>query len=64
MRPISLEMIAFGSYAEKAEILFSRFDNGLFLITGETAASFLAAVAASFACSRIVIFAPSFPFLY
>jgi hypothetical protein len=36
----------------------------LFLIAGETAASFLAAAAASIACYRIVIFAPSFQNLH
>ena len=38
MKPITLEMKAFGSYAEKAEIHFNHFDHGLFLISGETGA--------------------------
>ena len=38
MKPITLEMKAFGSYAEKAEIHFNDFDHGLFLISGETGA--------------------------
>ena len=38
MKPIRLEMTAFGSYAEKTVIDFSRFSQGLFLISGETGA--------------------------
>ena len=38
MKPILLEMTAFGSYAEKAVINFSDFSQGLFLISGETGA--------------------------
>ena len=38
MKPITLVMEAFGSYAEKAEIRFNDFDHGLFLISGETGA--------------------------
>ena len=38
MKPVTLEMKAFGSYAEKAEIRFNDFDHGLFLISGETGA--------------------------
>ena len=38
MKPITLEMTAFGSYAEKAVINFSDFSQGLFLISGETGA--------------------------
>ena len=38
MRPIRLEMSAFGSYAEKTVIDFSKIANGLFLITGDTGA--------------------------
>lgn len=38
MRPIRLEMNAFGSYAEKTVIDFSKMQNGLFLITGDTGA--------------------------
>lgn len=38
MKPISLEMTAFGSYAEKATINFRDFSQGLFLISGETGA--------------------------
>ena len=38
MKPITLEMTAFGSYAEKAVIRFDQFSHGLFLISGETGA--------------------------
>ena len=38
MKPITLEMTAFGSYAEKAVIHFDDFSQGLFLISGETGA--------------------------
>ena len=38
MKPITLEMMAFGSYAEKAVIHFDDFSQGLFLISGETGA--------------------------
>ena len=38
MKPITLEMTAFGSYAEKAVIRFGDFRQGLFLISGETGA--------------------------
>ncbi len=38
MRPIRLEMSAFGSYADKTVIDFSKMSNGLFLITGDTGA--------------------------
>lgn len=38
MKPITLEMTAFGSYAEKAVIRFDDFSRGLFLISGETGA--------------------------
>lgn len=38
MRPIRLEMSAFGSYAKKTVIDFSKINNGLFLITGDTGA--------------------------
>ena len=38
MRPMRLEMSAFGSYAEKTVIDFSKMNNGLFLITGDTGA--------------------------
>ncbi len=38
MRPVRLEMTAFGSYAEKTEIDFTRFQSGLFLVTGDTGA--------------------------
>ena len=38
MKPITLEMTAFGSYAEKAVIRFGDFKQGLFLISGETGA--------------------------
>ena len=36
MKPVRLEMTAFGSYAEKATVPFSDFSHGLFLITGRT----------------------------
>ena len=38
MKPITLEMTAFGSYADKAVIRFNDFSQGLFLISGETGA--------------------------
>lgn len=38
MKPITLEMTAFGSYAETAVIDFRKFHRGLFLITGDTGA--------------------------
>ncbi len=38
MRPLELEMTAFGSYAEKTTVPFSRFQNGFFLVTGDTGA--------------------------
>lgn len=38
MRPQMLVMSAFGSYAEKTEIDFSKLSQGLFLITGDTGA--------------------------
>ena len=38
MKPITLEMTAFGSYAEKTVINFNDFGQGLFLISGETGA--------------------------
>lgn len=38
MRPIRLEMSAFGSYAGKVEIDFTRVKQGLFLVTGDTGA--------------------------
>ena len=38
MKPVMLEMTAFGSYAEKAVIHFDDFSQGLFLISGETGA--------------------------
>ena len=36
MKPVKLEMTAFGSYAEKTTVPFSDFSHGLFLITGRT----------------------------
>ena len=36
MKPIRLEMEAFGSYAEKTAVPFSDFSHGLFLISGRT----------------------------
>ena len=38
MKPVRLEMTAFGSYAEKATVHFGDFGQGLFLISGETGA--------------------------
>lgn len=38
MRPITLEMTAFGSYAEKTELPFSQLRQGLYLVTGDTGA--------------------------
>ena len=38
MKPITLEMTAFGSYAETARIDFSKFRSGIFLVTGDTGA--------------------------
>ena len=38
MKPVKLEMTAFGSYADKTEISFDSFRQGLFLISGETGA--------------------------
>ena len=38
MKPILLEMTAFGSYAEKTAVPFSELKHGLYLITGDTGA--------------------------
>ena len=38
MKPVLLEMTAFGSYAKKTEISFDRLTHGLYLITGDTGA--------------------------
>lgn len=38
MKPLLLEMTAFGSYSQKTAIDFTRFHHGLFLITGDTGA--------------------------
>ncbi len=38
MKPILLEMTAFGSYARKTTVDFTQFDQGLYLITGDTGA--------------------------
>ncbi len=38
MKPIILEMTAFGSYAEKTVVDFTKFKSGLFLVTGDTGA--------------------------
>ncbi len=38
MKPIQLELTAFGSYAEPTTVDFGRLDRGLYLITGDTGA--------------------------
>lgn len=38
MKPITVEMFAFGSYAEKTIVDFTKFKSGTFLITGDTGA--------------------------
>ena len=38
MRPINLEMTAFGSYAEKTTVPFHSLNHGLYLVTGDTGA--------------------------
>jgi len=38
MRPINLEMTAFGSYAEKTTVPFHSLKHGLYLVTGDTGA--------------------------
>ena len=38
MRPVLLEMTAFGSYAERTEVPFSQLRQGLYLVTGDTGA--------------------------
>ena len=38
MRPIKLSIDAFGPYAQKTVIDFSKFDHGLYLVTGDTGA--------------------------
>lgn len=38
MRPVRLEMTAFGSYAQKTAVDFDRLTHGLYLITGDTGA--------------------------
>ena len=38
MRPLSLEMTAFGSYAEKTVLPFESLSRGLYLVTGDTGA--------------------------
>ena len=38
MRPVYLEMTAFGSYAEKTEVPFDKLEHGLYLVTGDTGA--------------------------
>ena len=38
MRPLYLEMSAFGSYAEKTTVPFERLRHGLYLVTGDTGA--------------------------
>ena len=38
MRPLRLEMTAFGSYAEHTVVPFADLDRGLYLVTGDTGA--------------------------
>lgn len=38
MKPLELEMTAFGSYAERTNLKFENFRHGLYLITGDTGA--------------------------
>ena len=38
MRPLHLEMTAFGSYAEKTELPFEQLRHGIYLVTGDTGA--------------------------
>ncbi len=38
MKPIVLKMTAFGSYAKETQVDFYKFQNGLFLVTGDTGA--------------------------
>lgn len=38
MRPLSLEMTAFGSYAAKTVVAFEQLQHGLYLVTGDTGA--------------------------
>ena len=38
MRPLSLEMTAFGSYADKTVVPFAQMQHGLYLVTGDTGA--------------------------
>ena len=38
MKPVTLEMTAFGSYADPTTVDFTRFKSGTFLITGDTGA--------------------------
>ena len=38
MRPLSLEMTAFGSYADKTVVPFEQMKHGLYLVTGDTGA--------------------------
>ena len=38
MRPLSLEMTAFGSYAETTALPFEKLSHGLYLVTGDTGA--------------------------
>ena len=38
MKPIQLELTAFGSYAEPTVVDFGSLDRGLYLITGDTGA--------------------------
>ena len=36
MKPISVTMSAFGPFCDEVEVRFDKFNNGIFLITGDT----------------------------
>lgn len=38
MKPLKITMSAFGPYAEKVTIDFEKYQNGLYIITGDTGA--------------------------